>query len=44
MLGKCFPEGFSVVSGYDAAIEQEEWLVCMRVGVINYMNLYDYHF
>lgn len=43
MLGKCFPKGFRVVSGYNAALEQNEWLVCMRVGV-NSSKGYDYHF
>lgn len=47
VLGKCFPKGFRVVSGYDAALEQDEWLVCMRVGVEVvpiFDNFYDYHF
>lgn len=47
VLVKCFPKGFRVVSGYDAALEQDEWLVCMRVGVevIPILgNYYDYHF
>lgn len=46
VLGECFPRGFREVSGYDAALEQDEWLVCMRVGVgaVNNKQLYDYHF
>lgn len=47
VLGICFPKGFRVVSGYEAALAQDEWLVCMRVGVGYISNrevLYDYHF
>lgn len=43
VLDNCFPKGWRVVSSYDAALEQNEWLVCMRVGV-NSSKGYDYHF
>ena len=43
VLDECFPKGWRVVSSYNAALEQNEWLVCMRVGV-NSEKRYDYHF
>lgn len=43
LLDECFPNGWRVVSSYNAALEQNEWLVCMRVGV-NSEKRYDYHF
>lgn len=43
VLDECFLKGWRVVSGYDAVLEQNEWLVCMRVGV-NSSKGYDYHF
>lgn len=43
VLAQCFPKGFRVVSGYDAVLEQNEWLVCMRVGADENIG-YDYHF
>ena len=47
VLGECFPKGFREVSSYNAALEHDEWLVCMRVGVDKipvYNQWYDYHF
>lgn len=43
LLAEYFPKGYRVVAGYDSPLEQNEWLVCMRVGV-NSSKGYDYHF
>lgn len=41
-LNANFPNKWREVSSYDATLKSNEWLVCMRVGVVN--GEYDYHF